>query len=64
MSQSESIIWTPLKFVAEPNQLWKIPDELNDGPERPRADLGLVGGHAPEVHEADGGGRAGPVSSG
>ena len=63
-SKYESPIGSPFKFVAEPDQFWKVPNELYDGSERPRADLGLGGRHSSEVHKADGGGRAGSVRSG
>ena len=61
MSQCESPVGPPLEFVAEPDQLREVPDELDDGPEGARADLGLAGRHAAKVHQADAGGRACPV---
>ena len=61
MSQCESPVGPPLEFVAEPDQLREVPDELDDGPEGARADLGLAGRHAAKVHQADAGGRASPV---
>ena len=61
MSQRESPVGPPLEFVAEPDQLREVPDELDDGPEGARADLGLAGRHAAKVHQADAGGRACPV---